>query len=40
MTPLQMYAISLHELYVALLNAGFTEVQATYLTAQRMKINA
>jgi hypothetical protein len=35
-----MYAISLHELFMALLEAGFTEVQATYLTAQRMRIDA
>jgi len=40
MTPLQMYAIGLHELYVVLIDAGFTEVQATYLTAQRMRIDA
>lgn len=40
MTPLQMYAISLHELFVALLGAGFSEAQATYLTAQRMRIDA
>lgn len=39
-TPLLTFAISVHELYVAFREAGFTDAQATYLTAQRMNADA
>jgi hypothetical protein len=34
------YAVSLHELYLAFREAGFTESQAVFLTAQRMNADA
>jgi hypothetical protein len=40
MTPLAVYAITVHELYSALQQAGFTEAQAIYLTGQRMQADA
>ena len=40
MTPLLAYAVSMHEFYQAFREAGFTDVQATYLTAQRMNADA
>ena len=36
MSPLQTFAITVHELFLALREAGFTEAQAIFLTAQRM----
>lgn len=40
MTPLATYAVSVHELYQAFREAGFTEAQAIFLTAQRMNADA
>lgn len=40
MTPLATYAVSIHELYQAFREAGFTEAQAIFLTAQRMNADA
>lgn len=40
MSPLMTYAVSLHELYLALREAGFTEAQAVFLTSQRMNADA
>lgn len=34
------YAVSLHELYLAFREAGFSEAQAVFLTAQRMNADA
>ena len=34
------YAVSLHELYLALREAGFSEAQAVFLTSQRMNADA
>lgn len=34
------YSVSLHELYLSLREAGFTESQAVFLTAQRMNADA
>lgn len=34
------YAVSLHELYLAFREAGFSESQAVFLTAQRMNADA
>ncbi len=39
MTPLQMYAVTVHELFTAFIEAGFTETQAMYLTAQRINVD-
>jgi hypothetical protein len=36
MSPLAVYAVSAHELYLAFREAGFTETQAIYLTSQRI----
>lgn len=40
MTPLIAYAVSIHEMYVAFREAGFSDAQAIYLTAQRMNADA
>jgi len=40
MTPLQMYATTVHEMYSAFVEAGFSEVQAAYLTAMRINADA
>jgi hypothetical protein len=40
MTPLVTYAVTLHELYAAFRQAGFTEAQAMFLTGQRMQADA
>jgi len=40
MTPLLAFAISIHELYQAFREAGFTDAQAIHLTAQRMNADA
>ena len=40
MSPLMTYAVSLHELYLAFREAGFTEAQAVFLTSQRMNADA
>jgi len=40
MTPLLTFAVSLHEVYRALREAGFSDAQAMYLTAQRMNADA
>jgi hypothetical protein len=40
MTPLLTFAVSIHELYRAFREAGFTDAQAIYLTAQRMNADA
>jgi hypothetical protein len=40
LTPLQVFAVSLHELFLAFREAGFTESQAMFLTAQRMNADA
>ncbi|HEY7824671.1 MAG TPA: hypothetical protein VIG24_17650 [Acidimicrobiia bacterium] len=40
MTPLVAYAVSIHEMYDAFREAGFTDAQAMYLTAQRMTADA
>lgn len=40
LTPLGVFAISLHELFLAFRGAGFTEAQAMFLTAQRMNADA
>lgn len=40
MTPLDTYAITLHEFYNAFRKAGFSEAQAIYLTGQRMQADA
>jgi len=40
MTPLLTYAVSVHELYKAFREAGFSDAQAIYLTAQRMNTDA
>jgi hypothetical protein len=34
------YTVSLHELYLSLREAGFSESQAVFLTAQRMNADA
>ncbi len=39
-TPLQTFAIMCHEMYVAFKEAGFTDAQAMFLTAQRMNADA
>jgi len=39
-TPLQTFAIMCHEIYVAFKEAGFTDAQAMFLTAQRMNADA
>lgn len=40
MTPLLTFAVSVHELYKAFREAGFSDAQAIYLTAQRMNTDA
>jgi len=40
MTPLLTFAVSLHEVYRAFREAGFSDAQAMYLTAQRMNADA
>jgi hypothetical protein len=40
MSPLAAYAVSVHELFLAFREAGFTEAQAIFLTAQRMNADA
>jgi len=40
MTPLQVFAVTAHEIYSSFVEAGFTEVQATYLTGQRINADA
>ena len=40
MTPLLTFAVSIHELYRAFREAGFSDAQAMYLTAQRMNADA
>jgi hypothetical protein len=40
MSPLATYAVTVHELYLALREAGFTESQAIFLTSQRMNADA
>lgn len=40
MTPLVAYAVSIHEMYDAFREAGFTDAQAMYLAAQRMTADA
>lgn len=40
MTPLLTFAVSLHEVYKAFREAGFSDAQAMYLTAQRMNADA
>jgi len=40
MTPLLTFAVSLHEVYRAFRDAGFSDAQAMYLTAQRMNADA
>lgn len=40
MTPLLTFAVSIHELYKAFREAGFSDAQAIYLTAQRMNADA
>ncbi len=40
MTPLLTFAVSLHEVYWAFREAGFSDAQAMYLTAQRMNADA
>lgn len=40
MTPLATYAVTVHEFYSALMQAGFSEAQAIYLTGQRMQADA
>lgn len=39
-TPLLTFAVSIHELYAAFREAGFSDAQAMYLTAQRMNADA
>lgn len=36
MSPLAVYAVSAHELYLAFRDAGFSEAQAIFLTSQRI----
>ena len=36
MTPLQAFAVTCNEMYRAFREAGFSDAQAMYLTAQRM----
>ncbi len=40
MTPLVAFAVTVHELYEAFREAGFSDAQAMYLTAQRMNTDA
>lgn len=40
MTPLLTFAVTVHEMYRAFREAGFTDAQAIYLTAQRMNADA
>ena len=40
MTPLLTFAVTIHEMYRAFREAGFTDAQAMYLTAQRMNADA
>jgi hypothetical protein len=40
MTPLLQFAIQVHETYQAFREAGFSDGQAMYLTAQRMNAHA
>jgi hypothetical protein len=40
MTPLLTFAVTVHEMYRAFREAGFTDAQAMYLTAQRMNADA
>jgi hypothetical protein len=40
MTPLLTFAVTVHEMYRAFIEAGFTDAQAMYLTAQRMNADA
>jgi hypothetical protein len=40
MTPLLTFAVTVHEMYQAFREAGFTDAQAMYLTAQRMNTDA
>jgi hypothetical protein len=39
-TPLLAFAVTVHEMYKAFLEAGFTDAQAMYLTGQRMNADA
>jgi hypothetical protein len=39
-TPLQTFAIMCHEMYTAFREAGFSDAQAMFLTAQRMNADA
>jgi hypothetical protein len=40
MTPLLTFAVTIHEMYRAFREAGFSDAQAMYLTAQRMNADA
>lgn len=40
MTPLLAFAVTIHEMYKAFREAGFSDAQAIYLTAQRMNADA
>jgi len=40
MTPLLTFAVTVHEMYSAFREAGFTDAQAMFLTAQRMNADA
>lgn len=40
MTPLLTFAVTIHEMYQAFREAGFTDAQAMYLTGQRMNADA
>jgi hypothetical protein len=40
MTPLLAFTVTIHEMYEAFREAGFTDAQAMYLTAQRMNADA
>lgn len=39
-TPLQTFAVMCHEVYLAFREAGFSDAQAMFLTAQRMNADA
>jgi len=40
MTPLLAFAVTCHEMYKAFREAGFSDAQAMFLTAQRMNADA